>query len=136
MQDTHWVLPPNAKSLRGTASGGHMTAKRESPICVRITSPKLKAWLDERSNKSRVINDALKVHMGTAPWRESDNDQLKKLLTELNMVGLNVNQIAKNVNRAALSGRQPKYLEDMELIAAKLKELHPEILKILKTWKA
>ena len=113
-----------------------MTGKRPSPFHVRVTSPEVRAWLIKQPNKNRTINDALKIHMGHAPWRATDNDQLKKLLTEVNMLGLNVNQIARSVNRSALTGRQPKHLEDLELIAAKLKELQPEILGLLRTWKS
>ena len=108
--------------------------KRDPPLNFRPTNHEMRRWLLSQPNRSRVINDALKIYMGNAPWRNSDTANFKALFIEFRYLGRNINQIARAVNVANLSGQEAKGLDQLMEGAKELRRLNGKISALIRLW--
>ena len=92
-------------------------------VSVRLKDKERFALLDaarsRRTTPSAWLRSLAVVHLGRRPqWNEQEVAELRDVFTELRRIGSNLNQIARALNVAALSGEYPPAQGEAALQAA------------------
>ena len=89
----------------------------------------------EGRQRSKFINDALRVAFGKPDMTLRDNQRLKLLLKELRPIGRNINQMARAVNNAKSTGATIDEADKLKDAGKELKAVIRGLEQIVGYWK-